>query len=372
MNTERRAAFILVAFSLTLLSCRESTVIPPEVTHVPSIKGFSYTSFTSNGFALGTKRNAIGELRSQTGSEWIALSVFEYQSTATSIDIAPNSTGINPLSGAPWSTTSTEEDIRAAVIEARILNLKIMLKPHLDLYSGVWRANILPDVDGKWFASYGAMMMMYAHLASVLNIEMLCVGTELIRATQHKFSLQWKSLIASIRQEYKGNLVYAANWSGDFQYGIESPEYEQVEFWGDLDFVGVDAYYPLTESVNDGPPPIAKSLNKLLVPLQALGNISTRYGRKVILTEVGIQSARGALSRPWDYSIGGAAGSVQDMEAQDYYYRIVMSSFGAETWCDGMFWWNWESVPSANERTNYTPRNKLAAATLKRWYSGSL
>ncbi|MBI1803071.1 MAG: glycoside hydrolase TIM-barrel-like domain-containing protein [Ignavibacteriae bacterium] len=369
MNVQRYTAYILGSLTITFLSCKESAVGPIVSHHRPEINGFSYTAFTSNGFALGGQRNALGELRTQTNSAWIALTVFEYQSTTASSDIAPNTSGTNPLNDEPWSTTSTEDDIRQGVRQARSLNMKVMLKPHVDLYTGEWRANILPGI--AWFASYTQVMMKYAHLAAELNIEMLCIGTEFIRATQHQYTPQWRSLIAAIRQQYKGKLVYAANWSGNYAFNITWPEYEQVEFWNDLDYIGIDAYYPLTNRKDDPQPSLILALYKLRLPAEELGTASARFGKPILFTEVGIQSVTGALATPWDYSIGSAVDALPDLNAQEFYYNVIIQSFGGEPWCAGMFWWNWESVASLNELTNYTPRNKPAAVTLKQWYAES-
>ncbi len=40
-----------------------------------------------------------------------------------------------------------------------------------------------------------------------------------------------------LREVYNGQLTYAANWD----------EYKRIPFWEDLDFIGVDAYFPVSE-----------------------------------------------------------------------------------------------------------------------------
>ena len=363
----RLAALTLV---VSLLGCRDSSVELINSRHIPAIKGFTYTSFSADGFTLGSERNAVSDLQSQTGCTWIALTVFEYQDSSSSTNIEPNTTGVNPLTHRPWSTTSTMDDIRTGIREARSRNMNIMLKPHVDLYSGQWRAAILPDHDGKWFASYSTMLMKYARLAAESNIEILCIGTELVRATQRQFTAQWRTLISTIRRQYHGKLVYASNWSGAFDYGINWPEYDQVEFWNELDYIGIDAYYPLTDHRDDPQPSFAAALMKLRAPSAAFRILSARFGKPILITEIGIQSVKGALAAPWDYSIGASNASA-DNSVQDFYYRAIITGFGSEPWCTGVFWWNWESVVSPNESTNYTPRNKRAAITLKKWYTNS-
>ena len=361
--------YLLLAILFTLLvGCKES-IVGPLPNHVPELRGFNYTSFTADGFLQGGQHNAIEELKTQIDNNWISLCIFEYQESAFSTNMAPNTTGINPLNDSSWSTTSTEEDIRDGVHQARLHQMNIMLKPQVDVYTNEWRAAIHPDNEGAWFASYTSMMLKYARLAEELHLEMFCIGTEYIVATQHMYIGQWRSLIAAIRRMYTGKLIYAANWSGAYAYGLSRPEFEQVEFWNELDDIGIDAYYPLINSKSDSIPLFETALARAITDVQEIGSLSSLHHRPVIITEIGIQSVKGALATPWDYSLGAVSGAVQDNEVQKFYYRVMIDAIGKQSWCSGIFWWNWESVPTANESTNYTPRNKPAAVTLRQWYS---
>ena len=365
----RRGNLALTFVLLLAFGCRESTLAPPPE-HLPGLKGFSYTSFTADGFTQGGRQNAIGNLTSQVNNTWISLVVFEYQSLPTSTEIGPNTTGINPLTGGAWSTSSTESDIREGIRQARLRDLHIMLKPHVDLYNGEWRAAIQPDDAGQWFSSYRDMMLKYARLSQELNVEMLCVGDEYIVATQHRYTAQWKRLISDIRSAYGGHLTYASNWNGAAQYGIPQPEFQQVEFWNDLDYIGVDMYYPLTTSASDSIPPFDTALQRMLANTSPYSLLYFTFRKPVIITETGIQSVQGALAAPWDYSLGAAPAARQDTAAQELYYRVMINAFGNQPWCAGVFWWHWESVPSPNAATNYTPQDKPAARIVKQWYNG--
>ena len=334
------------------------------------MKGFSYTSFSSNGFALGAQHNAVGELKTQISNSWIALNVFEYQSTSTSYDIGPNTTGFNPMTGGVWSTTSTGADLREGVRQARLQGMKIMLKPHLDLYSGEWRALIRPDSQGNWFRSYAAMITRYARLASELNVELLCIGTEFVVATQPQYTSSWRAVIDSVEQYYHGTFTYAANWSGAFEAGITSPEFEQIQFWDRLHYIGIDSYYPLTNTRNDPIPSFDIAVSSMQTPLQSMQAVSSRWRKAIIFTEIGVQSVQGALASPWDFSLGKAQSAIQVNAVQEFYYRVMIETLGNQSWCMGMFWWDWDSVPTSYEATDYTPRNKPAAQTLFQWYSG--
>src|SRR5205823_2136414 len=105
--------------ALSLTGCRNS-LVGPVSSHVLEMKGFAYTSFTADGFQQGGRRRAVERLKSQIGNDWISLNIFEYQTSSATADIAPNTTGINPLTGAAWAMSSTEADIRFGIAQARM------------------------------------------------------------------------------------------------------------------------------------------------------------------------------------------------------------------------------------------------------------
>ena len=359
---------LILASAVAFLSCRDVGVEPIENRPLP-VKGMSYTSFTNDGFARGTQSNAMSDMRNQLANDWVALCVFEYQSSPTSHDIGPNTSGSNPLNGNIWPTTSTLEDVRGGINDAHSRGLKIFLKPHLDLYTGEWRAAIQPDL--AWFQAYAAMMSRYARLADSLNVDMLCIGSEFVVATQPHFTSEWRTLIASLRQVYAGKLTYAANWNGAFDYGVSQAEFEQVQFWNDLDYIGVDAYWPLTDFMTDPLPSFETARNRLAFQTMRISNVANTFGKPILITETGLQSVQGSLAQPWNYSLGSSPAAVQDLDAQDLYYRVVIEAIGKQSWCDGIFWWNWESVPTPNAATNFTPRNKPAASSVRLWYQSN-
>ncbi len=347
-------------------SCSDNDIYPEKAKI--RIKGFSYTSFSDNGYRNGNKINAIEDLINQTNTEWLSLCFFEFQSNPNSSDIAPNTTGINPITGKIWSLTSTLEDIKSAISRAKQNNMKIMLKPHIDLYSGEWRAAINPDDNGDWFKSYTEMMMKYAKLAEEEGVECLCIGVEYIVATQNKNSNKWRELINKIRSEYSGKLVYASSFGAASMFGITRNEFEQIDFWDELDFVGIDFYTSITDDI-DNPMSYEKAMFTMKQIINQIEKISKRYSKNVILTEIGIQSVKGALQKPWDYQLGRQTDAVIDNEGQKFYYNIMLNSFTPKIWFEGFFWWEWESVISDYEKTNFTPRNKPAAELLKWWYT---
>src|SRR5690606_41666481 len=70
-----------------------------------------------------------------------------------------------------------------------------------------------------------------------MGVELLCIGTELKQSVAHR-PLFWKNLIVEVREIFGGKLTYASNWDS----------YTVPRFWSDLDYIGINAYFPLIES----------------------------------------------------------------------------------------------------------------------------
>ncbi len=351
--------FWIYIFSLIVVtfisSCGELSPEPQPLTP-PSMKGYSYTSFNEHGFEMGVANNALSELSQQTGSDFVALNIFLFQDTCTSTEIYAT------------TTTSTDEDIRIAVADARAHNMKVFLKPNVDPITGAWRGCIQPDADGVWFRNYKAMIVHYAKLAEELHCELFSIGCELIAATTTANTNNWIDLITEVRSVYHGEITYCANWSGNSQLSISQPEFQQVQFWSYLDYIGIDCYYRLTQSTSDNTPSLRAGLKAIAPFVQQVQNMSYTTNKPVIFAECGCPSVLGATTMPWDFQRGLDPNVSADEYTQHMYYAIMIEALNNKPWFMGFFWWNWESVPSPNESKNFTVKNKLAARTLKLYY----
>ena len=114
-----------------------------------------------------------------------------------------------------------------------------MVKPHLWLRRGGFTGDLKPTTEENWILlenSYRDYILTYAKAATELNAEILCIGTELEEFVMNR-PMYWQELIKEIKEVYNGKLTYAANWD----------EFKRIPFWGQLDFIGIDAYFPLSD-----------------------------------------------------------------------------------------------------------------------------
>lgn len=324
------------------------TLVKPE-SQTSLIRGISFAAWWHGDYSIPEADRSL-ELLAQTGAEWVALIVTCYQENIYS-------TEIKCLTD---SRTPTDDDLRHVIQVAKHLGLKVLLKPHLDLSNDPthWRGEIsfAREEDWQaWFASYGLFIRHYAQLAQAEGVEMLSVGVELEGTTIRE--ADWRKIISQVRELYSGSLVYAANHGG---------EEVRIKFWDALDYIGVDAYYPLTAKMD----PTLEELEAAWKPhLSQLQSLSTHWGRSIIFTEIGYRSLDGANRAPWDWQ---AQGPVDLEEQADCYLAFFRTFWGQHDWFHGVFWWVWSTDPDQGgpQDTGYTPHGKPAEAILREFFQG--
>ena len=210
-----------------------------------------------------------------------------------------------------------------------------------------------------WFADYRAFMLHYARLAQVSGIEAWCIGTELHKPAVER-EADWRVLIADIRQVYHGQLTYAANWYIEF---------EEIAFWDALDFIGIQAYFPLTQ---DKDPSAEQLLAGWQQHLVAIERVQQQYGKPVLVTELGYHSAAAAAVRPWEWR---ASAEENDYEAgrrtQANAYKAFYQAFWDKAWFAGVYFWKWypqyENSGGPYDR-DFTPQNKPAEQVMRHFF----
>lgn len=320
----------------------------------PHTSGFTYNGFTHTSFQANEYNTPAGmasqDALAATSVNWAGVLVTWYQADAKATSIGPS------------SSTPTDAAVIAAIQEFHAKGVKVMLKPHVDARSGEWRGTFQPTDANAWFASFTAFITHYAQLAQVNGVEMLCFGTEFAQLSGSANQARWTTVINAIRAVYSGPLVYAANatFAGD--------EYTSVSFWNQVDVIGLDAYFPLTNrsdpSVADLVSAWSSNASGVNVIAAVQNFASAHSGKPVIFSEIGYRSVSGANTRPYDFSMTGA---VDGTEQQDCYEALYEVWSKQSATLKGIFWWSWSvPVPSASD-TDYTPWTKPAESVLKSW-----
>jgi len=310
-------------------------------------KGICLTTWSKNQYG-GPDSDASLKALSKTRANWVSILTTWYQDKCSTTKIFPT------------DKTPTDDSIIHAIKTAHSLGLKVMIKPHLDVLdssNGAWRGDISCSVEPEWqewFENYKVFILHYAKIAQDNNVEMLCIGTELSSISPIKEDLWRNTIIKPVRETYKGLVTYAANWDD---------EYDQVKFWDAMDYVGIDAYFPLS----DAPNPTLPELKKAWAPwLKSIEDFQAKVNKPIIFPEVGYCSADGAAKAPWEDIAGGKV----NLDLQANCYKALLETFWDKKWFYGVYWWRWGTNVRIGGKHNrgFVPQNKPAQKVIEQWY----
>ena len=284
------------------------------------------------------------------GVTWISQTPFGWQRRADEPDFRMVTDG-----RVYWG--ERDSGLVATARMARAHGIRTMLKPHLWLHGeGAWPGAIAMKNEADWaawFARYEEFIVHYARLAEASGMDALCVGTELEGTTGRE--ADWRRVIAAVRRAYHGPLVYAANWSGEF---------ERVAFWDALDYVGVQAYFPLSAEAEASVDELVAGWTPHVARMAA---VARRTGKRVIITEIGYKASDRATVEPWTWTTTDRYNADEQARA----YEAAARALWSQPWCAGFYWWKWFPAghPEAEGRDLYfTPQDKPAAVVLRRMY----
>lgn len=310
-------------------------------------KGMCYVTWSKNAYASNASRESIKVVK-DIGATWVAITPTWYQDKCSTNRMYPT------------ENSPSDSSVIAIINEAHSLGMKVMLKPHLDILDtseGEFRGEIACSTDPEWdawFNNYRDFIVHYAKLAELTKCEMLCIGTELTSVATIKEE-KWKTVvIPPIKKAYKGPLTYAANWHDEYQY---------VKFWDKMDYVGIDAYFPLSDEKE----PTYEEIKAGWEPwVKEMEEFQKKVNKPIIFPEIGYCSADGITKRPWEEAVGRTL----NLKIQEDCYRAVFETFWNKEWFYGAYWWKWGTNKKLGGRTNrsFTPQNKPSQDIVKQWY----
>ena len=323
---------------------------PSTYSYGIDMKGISYTAWQPEAM-LSPESDASLAAAREAGSNWIAICVWWFQDDVNSTVIEPDYT-CEPDEPDDTCYSATPDSVVHAIQTSHNLGMKVMLKPMVDCQNGVWRGEINPSA--AWFNAYQDFINFWADIAEQNNVELFSVGCELKNTISWDSS--WRNTILEVRTHYTGPLTYAAN------HGQE----QNVSWWDELNYIGIDAYYPLTTGDAPSLETLKSRWNSIADSIEAWRN-SNWPTTDIIFTEVGYQSVDGTNRTPWWTD---PATHAIDMQEQAQCYEALLSQLKNRSWWLGMFWWNWETSADAGGLGDpyWTPQNKLAELIMRNYY----
>jgi len=250
------------------------------------------------------------------------------------------------------SDAVTIAQLQAAVNYAHEYGLKIILKPQL-LVADSWAGEIDHDQPQQWhawFNSYSQHMLEYARFASVHGVDAFVIGTELSRAASR---VDWPGLIKRVRAVYAGQLTYAAHNVA----GVKA-----FRYWHQLDAVSLTLYPSLGLSGE------REEMRRYVeATVQNLKLAVEHIDRPLWVLEIGMPSAQGASSKPWEWQ--HLKHAKVDLVLQKNALDIWLNALD-KPWVSGVFIWAWYSDDHSggSRDTDYTPQHKPAESIVRRYW----
>ncbi|MEH6389686.1 glycoside hydrolase family 113 [Pseudomonas profundi] len=241
---------------------------------------------------------------------------------------------------------SSPELVAAGLRQMRDAGLDPILKVHLWIPES-WAGEAAPTDRMAWFHAYRDGLLKLAKVAEDEGAEALVVGSEL---RQLQNSGYWQPVVTAVREVYSGPIVYVT-------HSLESAE--QFRYWTLFDVVATSLYAELpTDEEARG-----DEMREMADRLYTLGQ---RAQRRVWVAELGLRSATGSLSAPWE-----------SPEERELPVNLGLQNEVLTSWrdaldetgkVDGLAIWAWYTDPNAGgvNDTDFTIQNKPAQEIFKR------
>lgn len=286
------------------------------------------------------------------GANWISLTPF-----GRVWDL--RSRGIDLRFEAPAAETA--QAITRAVAQAHARGLKVMLVPHLWVESGEWRGELDPGSDEawqEWSRAYARFVLHWARIAERSAVDLFSVGVELRSWVTTTRAPSFSAIIDEVRNVYSGPLTYAGNWD----------DIEQTVILGQLDVIGINAFYPLHHEDGASFPQLLEGGRRVA---QRAATLSQAWGKPILFTEIGYTNRVDPAIRPWEWP-----DSMKDVtlapHQQAEAYAALLHDLTDEPWFAGFFVWRMYSDPfdcSQEAQWGFSPLYREAELVLRDAYA---
>ncbi|NAS31388.1 glycoside hydrolase [Flavobacteriaceae bacterium R38] len=254
-----------------------------------------------------------------------------------------------------WGERKIGVKTTAALFREQKVN--IMIKPQIWISRGEFTGRINMETEEDWKAfekSYEQFIIAFATLAQEVDAKLFCIGTELNSFVSARPDF-WKQLISKVKKVYKGKITYAENWDA----------FTNVPFWNRLDYIGIDAYFPLNDAQTPKVEDLKNGWSQHKAKIKAL-HLSQK--KPILFTEYGYRSVDYTARQPWnsDRSLTNV-----NLKAQENALLAIYEAFWKEDWFAGGFLWKWydfHNRAGGKENSRFTPQNKPAEKLIKEFY----
>ena len=330
---------------------KEASKHPKKKRVKPAIKYVKGFNFAHEGYSiyngyLSKKATEAIVKQHDMGSNSMAIVPYSY----IRMETAPTYLSIGNRAG-----SENDQGVIHSAYEAKKLGMQSLLKPQV-FFGNSWPGALEYETEADWdafFDYYYRWIRHYAFLAEIHQIDALCMGVEFAKATL-SHGEQWKHMFQKARGLYQGNMTYAANWGEEF---------ETIDFWDELDFIGLNSYYPLSKNDTPTDDELKASFEEVKTKIE---KVYQKYKKPIVFTEIGFRS----IEAPWKNPHADGDTPFNDKHQQRC-YEVIFEGIQNEPWCAGILWWKFPSYLEyrGTENTAFTPNNKATEATVRKWFA---
>jgi len=309
-------------------------------------RGLVYVCPGTDTLTTPASDSALGQVAG-TGANWVAINLPLAQASGDAVSV-----------GADPALTPTPAAIAHAVATAHQQHLRVMVRPIVVAADGTTRDSYAPSDPKAWLESYEAALTPYLEVAKSGQVELFSVGTGF---SGLEASAPWPKLIADARKGFSGALTYGAAAAP----GPAGGGYQTVPFWQQLDYIGVEAFFPLSSAARPRDTDLAAGWKAGVDGVTAWAK-QNAAGKPVLFTAVGVPALAGAAVDPAHPS-GGAA---PDPELQAAAARAFFSTMNGSFGIAGAFWYAWE-LRAGGPANPYGVQDQPAGAAIQAAYGAA-
>ena len=345
MAVLRPRVFKLICCAGWLWLCASSSHAQPALRGI-TIGPIESAQHAERGYGSAASRVLLDELV-RMGANAISITPFGRIWSLQSTHIDPNF---------EWPVADNERGILQLMADAKARGLRVLLIPHLWVETGGWRGEIDPGSPEGWSAyqrEYRTFVLRWADIAQRGGADLFSIGVE-CKSWSGRFGPFWTELIASLRTRFRGELTYSANWD-------EAPD---VLFWDQLDYIGINAFYPLSDHDHAS---YAQYAQGAQAALARAGALAQAQRKRVLFVELGYTTRENAAVQPWLWP-----DSMQDVRPDEWEQaRALAALLGAaasQPFIAGLFVWRYYADlddVSQEASWGFSPHGKLAERVLQ-------
>jgi hypothetical protein len=254
-----------------------------------------------------------------------------------------------------------DETICLLAEEARRRDMTLMVKPSTFVENDGWHGTIEPYDVKQWFSNYSAFIEHYAKIAQRCGAEYFSVGNEMSSMLKHEN--HWRELIRMVRSEFKGKMTYSES----------NFEYDKVPFYDALDYIGINAFFPLRFNYAEQKGSdffFSKLMGAWWHHARAINSFTRSLSKPFMFTEFGVRSVDDAVFKPWDFEHQGSPDPIEQYKAYHSLMRALRRRIVSP---EKVYLWSSDHGTdiSRNRPMDYDFIGKPAEGVIRRYIKGN-